>query len=122
MPGAVSFLANLKEMGYKVIIHTTGPYPRVWDWLIKYQLHPFISGITNTKVPAVAYIDGRAVCFRGSFSDALADLQGFKPWWKNTCSNYGHQKDGVCHECAGENYGHATEVTPLARCSNWRSE
>ena len=83
MSGAGDFLQKLSQ-DYLVVIHTTRQYPGVWEWLLKHRLQDHISGITSTKIPAVAYIDDRAICFRGSFSDVLTDLRDFKPHWKGT--------------------------------------
>ncbi len=82
MPGARGFLFDLRVRGYEVVIHTTRQYPGVWDWLIKHNLQDFISGITSSKVPAVAYIDDRAICFRGDFAETVIVLDNFKPHWK----------------------------------------
>ena len=83
MSGTGDFLQTLVR-DYEVVVHTTRQYPGVWDWLIKHGFQGYITGITSTKVPAVAYIDDRAICFRGSFSDVLTDLRDFKPHWKGT--------------------------------------
>ena len=81
MPGVLEFLYKL-SIDYQVVIHTTRQYPGVWDWLVKHNLQGYISGVTSTKVPAVAYIDDRAICFNGSFVDALEILANFNPHWK----------------------------------------
>ena len=118
MPGVKHFLYELTK-DYNIIIHTTRQYPGVWDWLLKHQLRDYITGITSTKVPAVAYIDDKAVCFQGNFSEALTKIAFFSPWWKQTCSNCGYREGPVCRECKGENYGHITEAVPNATCGNW---
>ena len=78
MPGAGDFLEALAP-DHQVVIHTTRQYPGVWDWLIKHGLRDYISGITSIKVPAVAYIDDRAIEFRGSFAETLMVFKIFLP-------------------------------------------
>lgn len=36
--------------------------------------------ITDTKPPAIAYIDDRAICFTGTFVGLLDKIKTFKPW------------------------------------------
>jgi adenylylsulfate kinase len=81
MPGAGDFLQRLSQ-DYEIVIHTTRQYPGVWDWLLKYRFQDYITGITSTKVPAVAYIDDRAICHQGDFEQTLIILENFKPHWK----------------------------------------
>ena len=84
LSGLADFLNKLRqsEENWRVIVHTTRNPEVVWSWLRRYGFVGLIHGVTNTKPAAVAYIDDRAICFRGSFTDTLTDLNGFKPWWK----------------------------------------
>lgn len=120
MAGAREFLQALADMGFEIVIHTTRNPLIVTAWVSGHGFDGLIGGITNQKVPAVAYIDDRAICFRGNFAETLMGLSYFSPWWKPTCSNCANLEDGVCYECAGENYGHATEAVANATCDNWR--
>jgi len=36
-----------------------------------------------------------------------------------TCNNCGLAGEGTCNNCAGQNYGHATEITGKGTCDNW---
>ena len=83
MPGVGIFLMQLKRRGYEVAIFTTRNRSGIARWLSQHELSEYVSQITSTKIPAVAYIDDRAIVFRGSFTDALTDLDGFCPHWKN---------------------------------------
>jgi len=83
MPGAGDFLDWLNEQGYEIVVHSTRPPDKVISWALK---HGFCKGYkiraTNEKVPAMAYIDDRAMCFTGCFADMMLRLKYFRPWWK----------------------------------------
>lgn len=80
-PGAERFLAELAE-DYRVVILTTQPAERVWEWLREYGLDQYVSDVTNRKPPALVYVDDRAVCFRGDFEETLREIRSFRPHWK----------------------------------------
>jgi hypothetical protein len=92
LPGAIAALRALMET-YAVVIHTTRDPAPVARWLIDrgikadtwHSANPPESGffsergyvlVTRLKLPAVAYIDDRAIRFE-SWSQALADLDKF---------------------------------------------
>ncbi|MDD3655016.1 MAG: HAD family hydrolase, partial [Desulfotomaculaceae bacterium] len=81
MPKVGDFLADLNSLGYRVVVLTTRQPFAVTNWLIRHKMAGFVDTITNTKPPAKAYIDDRGICFRGDFSEVVAKLRGFKPWW-----------------------------------------
>lgn len=72
--GAVDALKELKAKGYIIVIHTVrGDRPKhVEDWLRFYGI-PF-DLVTNIKVPALVYIDDRALRFNGNWLDTLDEL------------------------------------------------
>lgn len=39
-----------------------------------------------------------------------------------TCSNCGNREGAICYDCAGDNDGQATEVSPGGYCWNWRPD
>lgn len=80
-PGAAEFLAQLERAGYRIVIHSTKNPPGVKMWLQKHGLFRYVSDITDRKVPAVAYIDDRAIRFDGVFEHALKALTQ-QPHWK----------------------------------------
>jgi len=80
-PGADGFLAELAE-NYRVVILTTQPAERVWEWLKEHGLDQYVSDVTNRKPPALVYVDDRAVCFRGNFEETLREIRRFRPHWK----------------------------------------
>lgn len=82
--GAVEFLNKLSQ-NYEIYIFTTRNPFNIAEWLIKYDLRQYISNITNIKEPAYAYIDDRAIKFEGNYSNILAQLEDFKPYWQEQC-------------------------------------
>jgi hypothetical protein len=73
LPGAVEALQGLKAGGHSIVIFTVrGDSKHVRDWLTYYNV-PY-DMVTNMKVPCDAYIDDRAVAFRGDWNQALKDL------------------------------------------------
>lgn len=80
-PGAEEFLKRL-SINYNVIIFSVRPFPRIVEWLKKYDLVEYVWDVTSQKQPAHAYIDDRALCFEGDYKKTLEDLKDFKPYWK----------------------------------------
>jgi hypothetical protein len=81
IPGVEIFLSHLRDR-YRVVVHSTRNIEDIYRWLCFHGLEGFVYLITNKKVPAEVYIDDRAMCFRGSFTEIMARLQNFKPYWK----------------------------------------
>ena len=44
--------------------------------------------------------------------------KGLKEW--GTCDNCIFADEGTCNHCAGDNFGHATEIAGNARCENYK--
>jgi len=82
IPGIRIFLSGLKEMGFCITILTTRKTQKVNHWILTHRLADYIDHVTNKKPPAKAYIDDRGICFKGDFSEVIARLKGFKPWWE----------------------------------------
>lgn len=81
--GADDFIKMLNyNLGYTVVIHTTRDPDAVWRWLVKNCLAHLVYGVTKEKVPALAYVDDRAICFRGNFDETLHVIRSFTPYWK----------------------------------------
>lgn len=80
MEGAKEFLQELVDKGFRVIVFSTRcDTPQGADatkaWLEKWGLDKLIyGGVTCTKPAAVAYVDDRAVSFRGDFRDCLPEI------------------------------------------------
>ena len=79
--GAEEFLKSVSKE-YDIKIFTTREAQLVKKWLSENKLNQYISGVTQTKEPAWAYIDDRCIKFEGNFKILEKDIQHFKPWWK----------------------------------------
>jgi hypothetical protein len=80
--GVTHFLKSVIDLGFKIIILTTRNPEKVQDWLVENDLHHFIDRVTNTKPPAVVYLDDRGMCFRGNFPEAWVAIKRFVPYWR----------------------------------------
>ena len=80
-PGSREFLERLNELGYRVVVFTTRWAPHVGAWLTQHGLSVYVSEITDKKPPAIAFIDDRAICFRGDYDETLSDLIRFRTHW-----------------------------------------
>ncbi|REJ38272.1 MAG: hypothetical protein DIU84_00800 [Bacillota bacterium] len=80
-PGAGRFLERLKAMGFCVVVLSTRRPDQVWDWLRRHGLDAHVDDVTDRKVPAVAYVDDRAIPFRGDYDEVLSALRHFRPHW-----------------------------------------
>lgn len=79
MPGAVEFLEMVNRAGYEIKVFSTRcdrPEGRraVEEWLAEHGMAKHISGVTCVKLPAVAYVDDRAVPFTGDWARVLAEI------------------------------------------------
>lgn len=88
LPGAQDFLARLYTK-YRIVVLTTRDPFATRDWLMQHDLSPFVAYVSDRKVPAVVYLDDRAVRFTGDYEEALATLMPvtegpITPWWKPT--------------------------------------
>jgi hypothetical protein len=83
LPGAVDFLNECLDHGFKVTIFTTRPIQLVDEWLDQYA-GPDVANvveITNLKPPAWLYIDDRCFLFTGTFP-SMEEIDKFKAWWQ----------------------------------------
>lgn len=83
-PGAEDFLRVLNQKG-TVVIHTARDSQKVKKWLKQYHLDRYIHSVTKEKVPAIVYIDDRAIQFKGCFVETLQELESFKVHWTGKC-------------------------------------
>jgi len=81
--GVEEFLREVSDLGMKVIILTTRHPDAVSKWLYDHDLYLLVDRVTRQKPPALAYIDDRAICFKGDFGAVLWKLLRFTPYWKN---------------------------------------
>ena len=61
--GVHEALAELYELGYRMVVLTSRPAHVVRPWLQKNDLDHFIDAVTNVKIPAAYYIDDHALEF-----------------------------------------------------------
>lgn len=87
--GADFFLKTLNELGYKVVIMTASDPLQVTDWLIENNISQYVAEVTDHKIPAIIYIDDRAIEFRGDFQDTLYKVRIFKTYWENVENHEG---------------------------------
>jgi hypothetical protein len=80
--GAADFLRALRERGFRVVVLTARDPDEARRWLDDHGLAQLVDEVTNQKPAAFAYVDDRAVCFRGDFADALEGLRTFEPHWR----------------------------------------
>lgn len=86
----VNAIRILKKQGCIIIIHSTRgdeilkQYCKEHDIPVDYiNENPIIGGANQGKPMATAYIDDRAVCYRGQTAEELVEeLTHFKPFWK----------------------------------------
>lgn len=63
MPGAFETMRRLISQGFEIYIFTVRPPQEVVKWLGKHGWDLEIPRVTNEKLPAIAYIDDRAIRF-----------------------------------------------------------
>jgi len=80
-PGAYEFLEELNTRGFRVVILSTKDPAGVDAWLRSHGLAEYVDEVTDRKVPAIAYVDDRAVRFCGDYKQALAEINN-PPFWK----------------------------------------
>ena len=77
LTGSKEFIKELRKK-YKVVILTSRPKEQVIDWL---NNNGFPSmEVTNRKIPAVAYIDDRAIRFNGNYKQTIHEAINLKSY------------------------------------------
>lgn len=77
--GARELLAELHGTGFLLVVfstradHTDGKLG-ILDWLERHELGQYIEEVTHLKVPAIAYIDDRAVPYAGNWDEVRAGV------------------------------------------------
>lgn len=72
----------LNERGYRVVVFTVRWAPHVQAWLAQHGLADYVAAVTDKKPPAHVYVDDRAICFEGNFSNTLDRIGTFKAHWE----------------------------------------
>jgi hypothetical protein len=83
-PGAKDFLLDLSDHGYEAVILSSRDPAAVEKWMsehfgLKGEIWAYA---TSTKVPAMAYVDDRAVHFDGDYATALRGVLELKTHWE----------------------------------------
>lgn len=81
VPGAEGFLKWCVENEYRVVVFSTRAdhvegKKGIEDWLAAHRLAQYVAEVTHTKPPAVAYVDDRAVPYRGSWASVRYGIEG----------------------------------------------
>ena len=79
--GCKEFIEEISK-DYTIIIFTSRNHTHVENWIRYYHLDKYIRNVTNTKPPAVAYIDDRGLRFNGNYTEILESLKDINPYWK----------------------------------------
>lgn len=85
--GAREFLSEVAR-DHRIVILSARNTHRVSKWVHDNGLDEYVADVTTTKVPAIAYIDDRAINFSGNYQRVIDDLRDFEPWWRE-----GYQMD-----------------------------
>lgn len=83
--GIKSALMDIHDAGYEIVIVSTRcataeGKAAVEAWLEKYALSAYIDRVCVEKVPAIVYVDDRAICFDGDPGKLLTEINNFVPW------------------------------------------
>ena len=81
--GIKDTIDSLREQGYKIaIVSSRCLDPRgieaVKEYLDTYNI--VVDRITSEKIPAICYVDDRAICFDGHPETLMQKIVEFKPW------------------------------------------
>jgi hypothetical protein len=87
--GIAEFLQSLQSYGYDIVIMTAADPDIVRKWLDDYGLSHYVKEVTDHKVPALVYLDDRAVQFTGDFDQALERIVSFKTFWERPDAHEG---------------------------------
>ena len=81
--GAREFLSEVAR-DHRIVILSARNTHRVSKWVHDNGLDEYVADVTTTKVPAIAYIDDRAINFSGNYQRVIDDLRDFEPWWRES--------------------------------------
>ncbi len=85
VPGAKEAIEQFRKAGFKPIVFSArcgqeGGIDAIKEWLSKYEIDV---DVAETKPPASVYVDDRAVCFKGDWSETVRDAVAFTQWQKH---------------------------------------
>ena len=81
--GIKEAIDQLRMSGFKIVIFSSRALSEkgktaVINYLNRYDIK--YDGITSEKIPAMVYIDDRAICFDGNALALVDKVKNFKPW------------------------------------------
>lgn len=87
VPGIREALKEIHGAGYEVVVVSTRCATEkgkgaIEAWLYNNGLREYIDKVCKEKLPAIDYIDDRAICFDGHPENLLKKIQSFEPWYK----------------------------------------
>lgn len=86
-PGAREFLHKLRKSGFEIVVLSARDPEDARQWLAEHGMIDLVDLVTDRKVAAHAYVDDRAICFRGDFDETLAQIVGFTPHWQRLATD-----------------------------------
>lgn len=84
VPGVKELIDELRNSNYLVgVVSTRCATEKGLAAVRKYldDNNIVVDSITKEKLPAVVYIDDRAICFTGTTDGMLEKIKNFKPWY-----------------------------------------
>ncbi|WP_077611641.1 hypothetical protein [Clostridium sp. Marseille-P2415] len=83
--GIKEAIREIRKAGYYVTVVSSRAAQAegaeaIRKYLDKYGIQ--VDLVSSVKLPAICYIDDRAICFDGDASSLLAKIRSFKPWNK----------------------------------------
>ena len=83
--GIKEAIDEIRKAGYEVVVVSSRSSSEAGKKAIDAYLNHYeirVDDIKFEKVPAICYIDDRAICFQGDPSSLLRQIRSFKPWHK----------------------------------------
>jgi histidinol phosphatase-like enzyme len=83
--GIKEAIAEIRKAGYEVAVVSSRAASEEGKGAIQAYLEKYgirVDDITSVKLPAICYIDDRAICFNGDPASLLRQIRSFRPWNK----------------------------------------
>jgi len=88
VPGVKELLSRLNDAGLRVIIMSSRALDSegkkaIVNYLKEYELWGLVDSVITEKIPALVYVDDRAICFTGKTEGLFEQIVDFKSWTDN---------------------------------------
>ncbi|WP_143321187.1 hypothetical protein [Clostridium sp. HBUAS56010] len=83
--GIKEAISEIRKSGYEVAVVSSRAASKEGKNAIEHYLENNgikVDTVTSQKLPAICYIDDRAICFQGDPSSLLRQIRSFRPWNK----------------------------------------